>query len=419
MMLPLLLAAALAPPAPATIDLGASRLYVQADDGAQLVGMQLVVGGGTARQGPTQAGLAALAAETVLHTKIGGTALIDRVAAAGGSISYTIEPGVVRFSLEALPDALPAIARDVAAAFSAPDTSTAAIAAARASIAARIDDEERNPLIVGLQMLRSSYYVGGAGLPTLGTRASLAGLQGSDVAAFVAAHYLRGDAFAAATGRIDAAVSDAARTALAGLPEGSETLAPIAVRPLEAAGKQIITHRDIGIPVVLIGFAAPSLGDPDFAAMLVVRAMIESAAQRSTTRMLSDFERGLAAIYSYDVKPATLTIALNGGRIDPTLGQSAIRALVRRAAAQPFDAEALARYRNAARGKWLLEAVSLTDRAWQIGAAVSVGSQPNAAAGVAAALEAVSAEDVQRVARTYLQRSTVATVLPRGRGDGT
>jgi predicted Zn-dependent peptidase len=79
----------------------------------------------------------------------------------------------------------------------------------------------------------------------------------------------------------------------------------------------------------------------------------------------------------------------------------------------------LARYRNAARGKWLLEAVSLTDRAWQIGAAVSVGSQPNAAAGVAAALEAVSAEDVQRVARTYLQRSTVATVLPRGRGDGT
>jgi len=126
----------------------------------------------------------------------------------------------------------------------------------------------------------------------------------------------------------------------------------------------------------------------------------------------------IAAIYDYDVKPATLTVALNGGRIDPQLGLSAVRALVRHAAAEPLAADQLTRYRGAARGKWILEAVSLTDRAWQIGAAIVNGSQPGAGADVADAIGRVTADDVQRVARTYLQRYTVAFVLPRGRGAG-
>jgi zinc protease len=409
MMVPLLLAAALVVSAP---------VYGQPDDGAQLVGMQLVIAAGTARQAATQSGLAALTAETLLRTPVGGVALADRVAATGGAIGYTVDPEVVRFTIEAMPDALPEIARDVATAFAHPDTGPATLETARTMLGARIDDDERNPLLVGLEMLRGSYYTGGAGTPTLGTRASLSALRGRDVAAFVAAHYVRGSAFATATGRVDPTVMTAARTALAGLPDGTQAPAPIKIRPLDEAGKQIITHRDIGIPVVLLGFAAPALGDADFAPMLVLRALIESTGRGAATRGLSDFDRGVAAIYEYDVKPATFAIALNGGRVDPQLGLSAVRALVRRAALQPLEAEQLTRLRNAARGKWSLEAVSLTDRAWRIGAAIAVGSAPDASAEVADAIGRVTAEDVQRVARTYLQRYTVALVLPRGRGEG-
>jgi predicted Zn-dependent peptidase len=418
-IVPLLLAAALTTAAPATIDLGGTtRLYAQADQGAQLVGMQVVVSAGTTRQAATQGGLAALTAETLLETKVEGIALVDRVTAAGGSLAYTIDPDVVRFTIAALPDALPAIARDLAAVLAAPDTSAATLSAARATLASRIDGDEKNPLIVGLEMLRGSYYTGGAALPTLGTRASLGALRGSDVAAYFAAHYRRGNAFAAATGRIDDAVSAAARTVLQALPEGTEPSPAIGVRPPTAAGKQIVTHRDIGIPVVMVGFAAPALGDRDFAAMLVVRTMLSAVSERTSATTLTDFERGVAAIYDYDVKPATLTVAINGGRIDPALGLRALRALLQRVADGPFDADALARFRESARGKWLLEAVSLTDRAWLIGAAVANGSEPNAAAGVADAIARVSGEDVQRVARTYLQRYTVATVLPRDAGPG-
>ena len=166
MIVPLLLAAALTTAAPATIDLGGTtRLYAQADQGAQLVGMQVVVSAGTTRQAATQGGLAALTAETLLETKVEGIALVDRVTAAGGSLAYTIDPDVVRFTIAALPDALPAIARDLAAVLAAPDTSAATLSAARATLASRIDGDEKNPLIVGLEMLRGSYYTGGAALP--------------------------------------------------------------------------------------------------------------------------------------------------------------------------------------------------------------------------------------------------------------
>jgi predicted Zn-dependent peptidase len=416
---PFLLAAALAAAPPTTIDLGgATRLYAQADEGAQLVGMQLVLKAGTARQSATQSGLAALTAETVIESKIDGVALIDRVTAAGGSLGYALDADVIRFTIAALPDALPGIARDLATVFAAPDSSPAAIAAARATLATRIDGDEKNPLIVGLAMLRGSYYTGGAALPTLGTRASLAALRGSDVGAFFAAHYRRTNAFVAATGRIDDTVSGAARTVLQALGEGTEPATTIDVRPLTSAGKQIITHRDIGIPVVLVGFAAPALGDRDFAAMLVVRALLGTVSERTSATTLSDFERGIAAIYDYDVKPATLTVAINGGRVEPAAGLRALRTLLQRVAGTPFDAPALTRYRDAARGKWLLEAISLTDRAWLIGAAVANGSGPSAAADVAAAIVRVTADDVQRVARTYLQRFTVATVLPRDGAPG-
>jgi predicted Zn-dependent peptidase len=71
------------------------------------------------------------------------------------------------------------------------------------------------------------------------------------------------------------------------------------------------------------------------------------------------------------------------------------------------------RYKETARGDWALEAVTLTDRAWQIGAAVNEGADPALAQDVAAAIDRVKPADLQRLAKLYLQHYTVALVLPR------
>jgi predicted Zn-dependent peptidase len=415
-ILPLLLAATLAlGAAPQTVDLGSTKFYAQNDTGAQLTGFALVVSAGTARQTATQNGLAALTAQTLLFSKINGTRLTDRIAAAGGSIEYTVDPGVVRFALEALPSALPAVSADLARAIAAPDTSAETVDAARTAIGARIDDDERNPVAVGVEMLRSSYYSGTAGAPALGTRASLTALGPKDVAAFFAAHYLRGNTFAVATGRVDDAAGAAVNTVIGAFPAGSEAPIALKARPFGAEPKHLITSREIGVPFALVGFPAPSMNGPEFGAALVLRSLFNDIAARQTTTTLAPFQRGINVVYNYDVKPATFTVAINGSEIDPTAGLTVLQAILKTALAHPLGADVVRRYKETARGDWALEAVTLTDRAWQIGAAVNEGADPALAQSVSAAIDRVTPADVQRLAKHYLQRYTVAIVLPRQR----
>ena len=401
-MLPLLLAATLALTAvPHAVDLGSTKFYAQSDAGAQLVGLELIVSAGTARQTAAENGLAALAAQTLLFTKIDGTMLTDRIVAAGGSIDYAVDPGVVRFSLEILPGALPAVSADLARAIATPDTSPATIAAAREALGSRIDDNERNPVTVGA--------------PSYGTRASLAGLGPADVSAFFAAHYLRGDAFVTATGRVDDTANDAVNAVLGAFAAGSEAPPVLATQAFGLQPKHLVTQREIGVPFALVGFAAPAMTDPDFGAMLVLRSLLDDIAARQSTTTLAPFQRGIDVVYAYDVKPATFTVAINGSQLDPTAGLTVLDAILKTAVTKPLAADVIKRYKETARGEWALEAVTLTDRAWQIGAAVNEGADPALAQTVTAAIDRVTPADVQRLAKVYLQHYTVALVLPRRR----
>jgi predicted Zn-dependent peptidase len=414
MMLPLLLAATLALSAPPhAVDLGATKLYTQSDAGAQLIGIDLVVSAGTARQTPAQNGLAALTAQTLLFTKIDGTRLTDRIAADGGSVDYAVDPGVVRFSFEVLPSALPAVSADIARALTSLDTSADTVNAARTTLTARIDDDERNPVTVGVEMLRNSYYRGTAGAPSFGTSASLAQLGPADVAAFFAAHYLQGDAFATATGAVDDASNAAVNAVIGALPTGSEAPPVLAAQAFGPEPKRLVTSREIGVPFAFVGFAAPAMNDPDFGAMLVLRSLLTDVAARQTTETPAAFERGINVVYTYDVKPSSFIVAINGSEVDPSAGLTVLQAILKSAVTKPLGADVLKRYKETAHGDWALEAVTLNDRAWQIGAAVNEGADPALAQSVAAEIDRVTPADVERLAKLYLQHYTVALVLPR------
>jgi predicted Zn-dependent peptidase len=406
MLLPLMLAAA--------VNLGPGTLYTTNDAGAQLTGLSLIVRAGTTRETAAQSGLAALAAETLLFSQVGGMPLTGRVAADGGSVDVVVGPSAVRVTIQALPTAMAAVASDVAAVIAHPDTSAATVNAARDVLTGEIVEGDRNPVAVGIAMVRGSYYAGTGGRPLLGTRESMAQLSAGDVASFVAAHYLRGNVVAAANGVVDDGTIAAARTLFAAFPAGSEAPTALVARPIGAAGKRIETHRDLSVPFVMLGFAAPSLGDPDFAAMLVVRAMLGDITDRTDVMTGAPIERGLDIVYAYDLKPATFDVAINGALVDPSAALSIVQAIAKDALTKPFTSDVIRRYKEMARGQWALEALSLDDRAWQVGAAVTVGADPGAAQTVIAAIDRLTPADVQRAAKRYLQHSIVALILPRG-----
>ena len=421
-----LLVAFAAPPAGADprvapVDAGGARAFAQADPGVPLAGVMLHVRAGLDRQTPVQNGLAALTAEAVLRTAVPagpGPALplVDAVDAAGASISYAVGAQGIRFYLEGTPQRLTVAAPLVAAALRVPAFDAPTLAAARTALGERIADDDGDPRLVGRTMLRSAYYRGGAALPPLGNPGTLAALGPPDVRAFFDAWYLRGDAVASAVGRTGDATDGASRLLLTALRAGKARPTALVARPFGAEPKRIVTHRDLGAPYVLLGFAAPALGERDFPAALVMRALLGSVFERAAATTLSPVLRSVGLIYGYDTAPAQLVIWINGSRIEPEIGLSGIDAIAKAAATKPLSAAVLARFKETARGEWALETVTLDQRASAIGNAVELGLAAGAADDVGAAIARVTAADVQRVAKKYFRKFDVALVLPRGNG---
>jgi predicted Zn-dependent peptidase len=425
---------ALAAPRTAAVDFGGTRGYVRADQALALAGVELVVRAGLDRESTAQNGLAALVAEAVLQTRVAPAAtvpgapvpagiagaaapLVDAVKDCGGSVSYAVGAQSVRFYLEGTPESLTAAAPLVARALAAPSFDAATLTAARAALADRIADDEADPRLVARAMLRSSYYRGGAGLPALGSASALAELTPADAQAFYGKWYRRGDAVVAAVGRTGDATDAASRALAAALPAGTAPAAALAARPFGAEPKRIVTHRDVGAPYVGLGFAAPALGERDFAAALVLRALLGSVFDRTTATTQSSLFRSAGTIYDYDAAPAHLVLWINGARVDPEVGLGAISGVAKAVVAKPVAANVLSRYKETARGRWALEALSLDERADAIGTAVTRGLDADASDDVLAAIGRVTAADVQRVAKKYFLKFDVALIIPRTSGS--
>ena len=410
-------AAAVTPSVTAAVDLGGAPGYVRADAGSPLAGVQLFVRAGLDRQTDAQNGLAALTAEAVLRTPVDGLALTDAVAARGGSLEYAVASRYVRFHLQAAPAALAGLAPLLARALAAPATDPATLAAARAALGERIAEDERSAILTGLGMVRTAYYRDGPAQPPLGTPGALTAFAAADVAAFHDRWYVRGSAYLAEVGRTGPASDIAARALVAALPAGTAPPATApSTRPFGKEPRRLVTHRDIGSPYLVLGFAAPALGGRDFAGALVVRALLSEVLERSGATTLPPQRRGAGTIYGYDVDPAQLALWINGGQVDPSTGLGTVAAVVKAAAQKPLAPAVLARYKETARGAWQLESVTLEERGEAIGNAVAQGLDPAALDAIPAAVDAVSAADVQRVAKRWFQQFDVALVLPRADG---
>jgi predicted Zn-dependent peptidase len=400
-----------------TLEVGAAKLYLQSDDTALLAGLELYISAGLDRESAQQNGLAALAAETILQSPVNGIPLRDAIAAHAGSLSYAVGPQYARFYLEAPPAAMDGLASMVSKVLAAPTVTPATLLAARAAVTARITDDENNPVAVGIAMLRQSYYDGGAGLPTNGTTATLANFGVADVKSFLTAHYRRGGAIVTAVGHVTAPVAAAGRALASALPDGTDETVVTTSRAFPTTPKRIVTQRDIGVPYVMLGFAAPSVGDKDFGAMLVLRSLLSDVFDRQSATTLPAYARTVGVLYNYDTKPASLALYINGQQVEPTAGLGSVDEVLKDIAGKALTPPLLKRYKASAHGEWQTESVSLADQAWSISNFVEQGADPDYAQTALAAIDATTSADVLRVAQAYLQKFTVALIVPRGKSQ--
>jgi predicted Zn-dependent peptidase len=400
-------------PTASVTDLGVTKVLSENDAGAAVSGLQIFVAAGLDRETPSTGGISALVAESILRTPIDGVPLRDAIAASGGSLSYTVDGRSVHYYLEGRTEHLGALVSLFARAFSAPDFSVATIGAARAALATRQKEFEKNALSVGIQMFRQTYYATSAGGPALGNVSTLAGLGTKDAVAFYGATYRRAGVMASVVGVVTPELGDALKALSAGLSDGPVVAVQERAHAIPAEAPRIVAHREIPAPWVVVGYAAPAPGSRDFGAMLVLEALLSDAFQRSSTTTLGFVEKPIGAVYLYDSTPASLVVYVNGTQVDPSLALREVVVVAHSLSIKPLGAPALRQFHTAAEGQFISDSVNLSDRAYLLGTFASQGLGDDAINAAMAALDRTTAADVQRVAKNYLQRYIVALVLPR------
>jgi predicted Zn-dependent peptidase len=410
-------------PAPSVKTVGTATILRQEDDHSPLVGVALVVRAGLDRQTMKQNGLAALVAETILRTPVLASAipLEDAVAARGGSVRFTVDPYDVRFYVEALAADAPAVIGLVRTALSAPDFSPATVNEARTILVRRITRDQQLALRVGLDMLdAASVREANAGLPQLGTPASLAQLGPSSAQRFYQTYYRRGGAYVSAVGRLDALASGTLVSLAETLPDGTTSAIEVHVPLLQGASHEIIAHRDISSPWLIAEYDAPNISSKDFGAMLVLGAFIR--------RTLSDIAQvpgvvsptfasdSVGAVYTYDRAPTRLFLYVNGGIGNPSQAFATALSIVN-VLAQTRLVGSIDQFKAQAAGDFVTNATTLESRAWLAAVFAARTSSPDYINRALEAIAATTPQDVQRVARLYLGHPTIALVLPRGAGS--
>ena len=395
-----------------------TTIVVQQDSNATLVGVELSVQAGLDRQTLAQNGLAALVAQSILETPVGGgLSMEDAIAAKGGSVHFTVEPSDVRFYVETVSGQGPDVLGLFMRALAAPDFSAGTVRAARNELVRSIANSQQEPLSVGIEMLDLSQVNGAnSGLPLLGTPASLFQLGPSDASAFYRAYYLRGGSSVSAVGRVDAIGTQTLQRLALALPSGSTHPVAMSIAPLHGSNHQLVAHRDISAPWLVVQYTAPTLDSPDYGPMLVLSAFLQ--------RTLGDIveipgtisptlaSHAVGTLYAFDRAPASLVLYVDGGIGDPNRTFGTALSVVNLLSGTKLQGS-IDEFKSIAAGDFADRAVTLESQAWLGGAFARRTGSADYLSATLRAIAATTPADLQRVARRYLGNPTIALVLPR------
>jgi predicted Zn-dependent peptidase len=397
---------------------GGAVIATQEDPSASLVGVELTVQAGLDREQLRQSGLAALTAETILLTPVAGEPLQDAVAAQGGGVHFSIEPTGVRFYVQATASQGSHVLALFSRAISAPDFSAATVDEARERLVRAIAEQQQEPLEVGVEMLDLSKAGGNnVGLPVLGNPATLAQLGPADVRAFFGAYYRRTGSSVSAAGRVDA-LGDAALSDLAqALASGGSDVVRTRLAPIDATGQtELVAHRDVSAPWLVVQYDAPSVRSADYGPMLVLAAFLQRTlgdiAEVPGTITPTVVSQAVGATYDYDSALPSLVLYVDGGIGQPSQTFSTALSVVGILGKSSLQGS-IDQFKRIAASRFLLDASTLETRARLAGIFARRTGSADYVEPTLRAIAATTPADLERVARRYLGKPTIALVLPR------
>jgi len=253
------------------------------------------------------------------------------------------------------------------------------------------------------------------GRPILGRPAALERIDRARLATHHQRFYRAPRMILAVSGDVDRrqVMAEAARLfadAPAGPTEAEPTLPPAAAR----ADRTVIVKPSAQAQV-LAGFLAPPTSHPDYAAVKVLAIALGGGMAGRLFTEVRD-KQGLAyatgGAYPSRQGPGVLFTQLGTAPANQTRAEAAMLGELERIRRDPLSPAELVRAKGYLLGQFALDRRTNARLAWYDAFFEALGVGPGFAERYERAVEAVTVEDVQRVARAYLSAPTVVTLGP-------
>jgi zinc protease len=414
--------------APAAVAAEADVTRAQLDNGitvivrenrvAPVVAVSLMTRMGARWEQPANAGISNFVHAVMVKgtTRRGGSELAQAVAGYGGKLSASGEvdyseirsSGLARFWRELL-----GVTAELAL---EPKFAPEEVERERDWLVSRVQKRRDNaPARAFDELYAALYGTHPYALPALGTRESLVRIDHAAIVAHYRAFYRPDRMTLAVSGQVSAPeVVAEARRLFAGMP--ARPPAPdAAIPPPQAEARRVVIQQAAQQAQILVAGIAPSMNHPDHAAVKVLSGILGGG---MAGRLFSEIRDKLGLAYTaaayYDPvhEPGALVLYLGTAPENASRAEAALLREIERVRTEPVPAEELARAKGYLLGRYVMERRTNERLAWSLAFYHTQDVGSDFPERYTRAVEAVTAADVQRVARTYLGALTTLVLGP-------
>ena len=251
--------------------------------------------------------------------------------------------------------------------------------------------------------------------PSVGRRESVERISRDMLRAHYGAVYRPDRVVLAVSGHVPAAkVMRAAARLFKDLPAAAATPRPGAPEATPRGGRRLV-ERPVQQAQVLVGYLGPSLLQPDYAATRVLATVLGGGMSGRLFRELRD-QRGLAysvgMLGSFRTGPSFLVSYLGTAPPNAEAAETGMLGEIDRVRGEPVTERELARAKAYLLGNLAMDRRTNARHTWYMAFFEVIGAGWDFPERYARAVEAVTADDVARVARRYLTQPTVIVLQP-------
>ena len=262
--------------------------------------------------------------------------------------------------------------------------------------------------------------------PVIGWMADIDRLTVSDLKAFYDRYYQPGNATLVLVGDFDTAeVMREVDTAFGPIPPGPKIAQPHFSEQPQRGEREVKLRREAKLPFVYVAYHTPTIDDADGHALEVLAQLLAGGKSSRLYRALVQ-ERQIAlytgANYDSDAEdPSLFTVygAIQPGHTTEEW-QAAVAKELRRLAQDPVPERELTKAKNQIEAQFVFAQDSIFYLAMTLGRLYTTGRSVDDFNSYIPRIRAVSAADVQRVARTYFSQDqrTIGILIPEATSKG-